>query len=259
MRVIRWTQTILLAVVAMLAAAHVARAEVWKLSAGVDYTSGDYGGDEDITTAYVPFTIKYRGARWGARITVPYLEVSGPATVLDADGQLISGPDRTERGLGDVIGALTLYDVVSLPENSFYVDATAKLKIATADEEQGLGTGETDYAFQVDWYKDFERAGLFGALGYKMYGDPAGFDLDNAVFASIGGDYRLAGTTRAGLIYDYRESAIAGGDALQELTLFVSFAGLGGASIQPYVLTGLSDASPDWGAGIMVNVRRGAR
>ncbi len=243
---------------AMASAPAAASAGTWRLSTGADYTNGDYGVDDDVSTLYAPVNIKYRSERVGLRLTVPYLEVSGPGTVLDGGGQLVPGPDRTDSGLGDVIAAATFYDLVAVPDHRFYVDLTAKAKFGTADEDKGLGTGETDYALQGEWYKDFERVGLFGTLGYKVYGDPPGSDLEDAAFASLGGDYRLATAARAGLIYDYRESAVAGGDALQELTLFVSFAAGNSMSLQPYVLGGLSDSSPDWGAGVMVSWKAGS-
>lgn len=243
---------------AALVAAAPASAGTWRLGTGVDYTNGDYGSESDVSTLYAPVNIKYRNGRFGLRLTVPYLEVSGPGTVLDEGGLLVPGPDRTDSGLGDVIVAATLYDLVAIPDQGFYIDLTAKTKFGTADEDKGLGTGQTDYALQSEWYKDFERVALFGTLGYKVYGDPPGADLDDVAFASLGGDYRFATATRTGLIYDYRESAVAGGDALQELTLFVSFATGNGMSLQPYVLAGLSDSSPDWGAGVMVSWRTGS-
>lgn len=229
-------------------------AESWRIGTGIDYTSGDYGGDADITTTYAPVNIRYRGERVGVRLTIPYLQVDGPGSVVDAEGQLVPGSDRTESGLGDVILGASLYDVIRLPAESFYVDITAKVKFGTADEDKGLGTGEADYALQADWNKNFDVAGFFGSVGYKFYGDPDGYSLDNAVFASVGADYRLTRSTHVGLIYDYRESAIAADDALQELILFTSFAGRS-ISVQPYLLTGLSYSSPDWGGGIMIGWR----
>lgn len=236
-----------------------AHAATWKVAAGVDYTSGEYGGDDDITTLYMPVSIKYRGQHWGARITVPYLEVSGPGTVIGEGGQIVPGPDRTDSGLGDLILAATMYDVIAIPRQRFHLDLTAKAKLGTADEEKGLGSGENDYALQAEWSRDFERVGLFGIVGYKVYGDPPDSEFDDAAFVSTGGDYGFATGTRAGLIYDYRESALAAGEALRELTLFASFETGNGFSLQPYLLGGVSDSSPDWGAGVMVNWKSRSR
>lgn len=43
-------------------------------------------------------------------------------------------------------------------------------------------------------------------------------------------------------------------EVFRELTFFAAFT-TGDISLQPYVLTGLSDSSPDWGGGFMVNWR----
>lgn len=101
--------------------------------------------------------------------------------------------------LHSLCGRCDNVNVVALADRCFYVDVTAKVKLCTADEEKGLGTGEMDYALPGEWYKNFEHVGLFGAIGYEVYGDPPGTELDNAVFASIGADYGFRTGTRAGL------------------------------------------------------------
>ncbi|MDH3431985.1 MAG: hypothetical protein OEQ14_18440, partial [Gammaproteobacteria bacterium] len=54
----------------------------------------------------------------------------------------------------------------------------------------------------------------------------------------------------AGLVFDYRESAITVGEAVQELTGFVSRRISETWRFQLFVLTGLSGSSPDRGAGV---------
>jgi hypothetical protein len=62
--------------------------------------------------------------------------------------------------------------------------------------------------------------------------------------ASWGGD-----TGRLGLMYDYREAASSRFDDRSEVTAFHSISSAGGSPFQIYGLAGLSDGSPDWGAG----------
>lgn len=88
----------MLVALAMASAPAAASAGTWRLSTGADYTNGDYGGDDDVSTLYAPVNIKYRGERVGLRLTVPYLEVSGPGTVLDEGGQLF---ERIERSIAN--------------------------------------------------------------------------------------------------------------------------------------------------------------
>lgn len=230
-----------------------------KLSTGVDYTSGDYGGDEDIEDIYVPVTATVTAGRLGFRLTVPYLYVSAPTgtVVTDAGGQLIAvgtGDTETESGLGDVIGSATLYDVVNNSELGLAVDVTAKVKFGTADENKGLGTGENDYSLQTDLYKFFGRVTLLGSAGYKFRGDPSGIDLEDVWFASTGGIYKFTREMRGGIVYSYRESAFEEGDAIQEVTGFVSLRLNDAWRVQVHGLAGLSDSSPAWGTGVLLKL-----
>ena len=132
------------------------------------------------------------------------------------------------------------------------MDLTGKVKFATADENKGLGTGESDYSVQADLYKFMGDFTLLGSLGYKYRGDPTGIDLDNVLMASAGGTYRFSPDVKGGLIFDYRESAISGSDSIQELTGFVSRRIAESWRLQVFVLTGFTDSSPDWGGGFQI-------
>lgn len=236
-------------------AAASANAGTLRAGAGVDYTSGDYGGAETINQTYVPVSAAYRSDRWALRLTVPYISVDGPGTIIDSGGEFIAGPDESRSGLGDVILGATVYDVVRNDEARFYLDIGARVKFGTASETDGLGTGEDDYSVQTDLLKNFDRFAWFATLGYKLRGDPDGVDLRNVGFGTIGGDYRIASGARAGLMYDYRPSAVPGGDALQEATAYLSLSRGRSMTFQPYLVTGFSDSSPDWGAGVSIGWR----
>lgn len=131
-----------------------------RLYAGVEYTSGDYGGTEQIEDVYVPLTLIYGLPRIDLRLTVPYLEVK-------------SGPDVTESGLGDVVAGITVYDVFRSDDGTLALDFTGKVKFGTADETVGLGSGETDYSVQAEVYKAIGRSGFSTGVGYKVRGDTA--------------------------------------------------------------------------------------
>lgn len=251
--------TLGLAVVFASVAATVRAAEPrLKLSTGVDYASGDYTGDDDIEDIYIPVTATLTSGRLGFRLTVPYLYVSAPTgtVITDAGGQLIAGTGdtETESGLGDVIGGVTLYDLVNNIELGVAMDITAKVKFGTADEDKGLGTGENDYSLQADFYKFFDRVILLGSAGYKFRGDPSGLDLEDVWFASTGGIYKFNRAMRSGIVYSYRESAFDVGDAVQEVTGFVSLRLSDAWRVQLHGLAGLSDSSPDWGTGMLLKL-----
>lgn len=230
-----------------------------KLSVGVDYTSGDYGGDEDIKDIYIPVTAVYDTGSLGFRLTIPYLRVRAPSgtIITESGGQTFvgTGPTTTESGLGDVIGGITLYDLVNSFELGIAMDVTAQVKFGTADENEGLGTGENDYSIRTDVYKYFDDFNLMGSVGYKVRDDPSGLDLEDAWFVSIGGVYEFKAKTRGGIVYDYRQSAFDSGDPVRELTGFVSFPLNDSWRIQVYGLTGFSDSSPDWGSGVILTLK----
>ena len=228
---------------------------VFTLATGIDFTSGTYGGDVDIEDTYVPLTATADYRRFALRLTVPYLSVTAPeGTVFDPGGEPLpgSGALTTESGLGDIIGSVTFYDVINSERLGLAMDLTGKVKIATADEDKGLGTGENDYSAQADIYKFIDDFTLLGSVGYKFRGDPAGLDLNDVFTASLGGIYKFTSDVKGGLFFDYRESSISGSDSVQELSAFVSRRVGVNWRLQVYGLTGFTDSSPDWGAGIQI-------
>jgi hypothetical protein len=226
-----------------------------RFSTGVEYSTGKYGGTDDIEDIYVPFTFRAGFDRVGVRLTVPWLSVTAPedTIITDPGAEPLPGTGATvtNSGLGDVVGALTIYDLYVSDKSSFVIDATGKIKFGTADETKGLGTGENDYTLQLDAYRFFDRLSLQGTAGYRLRGEPPGVDLDDVFLASVGGAYVTSANSLVGMYFDYRESAISGTDDVQELSGFASFR-LGRAwRMEVYAFTGLTDSSTDFGGGIL--------
>ena len=226
-----------------------------RFSTGVEYSTGKYGGTDDIEELYVPFTFRAGFDRIGFRLTVPWLSVTGPEdTIITGPGAEPlpgSGATVTESGLGDVVGALTFYDLYVSDKANFVVDVTGKMKFGTADETRGLGTGENDYTLQLDAYRFFDKFSLQGTAGYRLRGDPPGVALNDVLLASVGAAYMASDNALVGMYFDYRESAISGTDDIQELSGFASFR-LGSAwRMEVYAFTGLTDSSTDFGGGIL--------
>ncbi|HEY9199220.1 MAG TPA: hypothetical protein VIR60_07625, partial [Gammaproteobacteria bacterium] len=174
------------------------------VSLGVDYSTGDYGGSESTDILYYPLILKYATGPWIGKLTVPYIRIKGPGDVVPDIGRVgtFIRPTRTEQGLGDVVASLTRAVYSS---ESVLLDATGKVKFGTANEDRSLGTGENDYSLQLDGYVPVGKATPLATLGYKVFGDPSGYDLDNVVFASAGFTYALQERLSTGAIFDYRE------------------------------------------------------
>ena len=229
-----------------------------RLSAGYQYTSGEYGGSETITETYVPFTLGYRYQRIGLRVTVPYVSVTGPATIIDdTTGEFAPGPGGTHSGLGDVLVGGTLYDLVHSERADFHLDLSATVKLGTARSSEGLGTGQTDYALQLDALKELGPVGLFATGGYVVRGDPGVIRLRDTPFGQIGGDLRVMPGMRAGVSFGYRTSAILNYEAVRELSVFAAFTAPGGLIIGPSLFKGFGNSSPSWGGGVSVSWKSG--
>ncbi|OGI41239.1 MAG: hypothetical protein A2140_04405 [Candidatus Muproteobacteria bacterium RBG_16_62_13] len=237
-----------------------ARADL-SFTTGVDYTAGKYGAPEATRVIYVPFTFKYEGQRHALRLTVPYIRISAPVggdiIAIGSDGQPIrssTGLRETNDGLGDAVAAVgyTVFDAGA--SSGTLLDVTAKVKFATADEAKGLGTGENDYSLQLDLYQTINRFTALATAGYRVYGDPPDIELDEVFFGSLGGVFKFGPETSAGLIFDFRDNIVPRTDPQRDLTVFVMRKLDKRHKLQGYAARGLSDASPDWGAGLMFTV-----
>lgn len=225
------------------------------LGTGLHYSSGDYGTPVTTTILSIPFTARYDRGPWSLRASLPWVEVSGANTVVPGFGRVNPGGrgrgspagESTTSGLGDLVASATYaayYDRAS----QLGVDLTAKVKLATADE--GLGTGEHDFAALADVFKVVDRVTWFAGVGYHMLGSSASFPLDDVWSWSAGASYRIDARDSAGLVYDARERASPGSGALSELTAFWSRRLDRAWKTQVYLLKGFANGSPDWGAGL---------
>lgn len=232
----------------------------FKIAAGGEYSTGDYGGTESIDERYVPVTGKYIAGRYVFRLTIPYLRLTAPSgtTVVSGgqDGEVIttdSGSRTTESGLGDIIAGLTYQDLFNTERSSdIALDLTGKIKFGTADENKGLGTGENDYTIQADLFKFYNQFTPYGTLGYKFRGDPSGIDLNNVWFGVIGGLYEISPKLGSGLDFYHREASFPGASEQQELTAHFSYRLTRNQRVQLYGFRGFSNGSPDWGGGVMI-------
>lgn len=225
---------------------------------GIEYSSGTYGGTEDIEDLYVPVIARFTTDRLAFEITVPYLSVTAPAgtTVTDPGNEPVpgSGATTTESGIGDVIASVTMYDVFYSDRLGMALDLTGKIKFGTADETKGLGTGEQDFTFRADMYKFYEQFTLMGSAGYKFRGDTSDYDLEDVFLGSVGGAFAVSDVSRIGLVYDYRESALGDGDAVSELSAFVARRWNDHWHMQFYAFSGFGENSADWGAGMLFEI-----
>ena len=229
------------------------------VAVGAEYSTGKFGGTETTDTLYIPVVIRHETGPWVLKATVPWLRIPGPANVIGggADRVVLPGAStgrRTESGLGDIVLS-GFYNVLDERKGGLGLDVGAKVKLPTADDQKGLGTGELDYAAQMDFFKPFDATTLFGSIGYRVYGDPAGTTLKDVFYTSIGASYRMSSQQSVGVAYDYRPAIVDGGGKVSEATLFWSNRLSPQWKLQVYGVVGFADASPDAGIGALLERR----
>lgn len=234
----------------------------YKFTLGAEYTRGDYGGDGNIDELYIPASFKYRGQTGSVQVTVPWMSVKSSGDTLLLDGgmagrgnmnKMLTSGDVTESGLGDVILSATRFDILGLHRSDLVVDLTGKVEFGTADETAGLGTGENDYAAQLDVYRAVGTEMVYGYLGYKLRGDPPGLNLNNTAYGLVGLDHRFSDRFSGGADVRVEQAALPGGDAAVETGIYGGFRPSPSMYWLAYVTRGYTDASPDWGVGTSVS------
>lgn len=236
------------------------RAAEWRLTGGFDYSSGDYGDAVDTDILFLPLSISRRQGEWKSRITTSWLRISGPGSVIGAGdtGVVLSEAAATSRttesGAGDTWVSQT-YTGFTLPGEALYLDVTGKVKLPTADEDRGLGTGEVDYTLQADLFAVHGRFTPMARIAYKIRGDPAGSELDNVWYLSVGTDYRIDESLNGGATLDYQQASTASADDAWEVFTYLGLQLNTRWSTMVYGYGGLSDGSPDYGAGMQISYR----
>lgn len=226
------------------------------LETGLDYNSGKYGGTQSTDILYMPVTGKYQNKEWILKLTVPYLQITGPGNVINVlngvglTGAATTNAPITRSGLGDVVVAAT-HNTYRAESSGLYVNLTGKVKFGTASKVKGLGTGENDYALQFELFQTMDRLSTFGIFGYKVYGSPAGagYKLANGSFGSFGGSYRLGQETSGGVMINLSQKITTAGSPHREAIFFASHKIEKNWKARGYALKGLTKSVPSWGMG----------
>ena len=241
------------------------------VSAGFDYSTGNYGTPFNTDIWDAPFSAGYEADRWSVKLTVPWISISGASNVIPGIGRVLNinpharghglglgvgvggstQPTVTEgsaSGLGDIVAQAT-YGLVRDDAARFGLDLTGKVKFGTASADKGLGTGQNDYGVNLDAYKGLDAWTVFGGAGFMKYGSSQYIVLHNGWNANLGAGYKLDDANDIGAYLYFREKISDSGYAQRELSGYWNHRFGNAWRLQAYVLGGFSDGSPDWGAG----------
>lgn len=219
-----------------------ARAYDWSVGGALFYQTGDYGTDISSDLVYIPFTARRHFSRGDAAVTVPYLWLRSDRNPLTGE----SG-STTESGLGD-IALKGRYQAVSQESWKPFIDVFGRVKLPTADEDKGLGTGETDFGIGTEMVRRFAGPYLaFFDISYTWVGSPSGVDYDNRVVWDIGIGYEMRPNMLLSVFYEHRTSITAIGKDSRSIYGLVNWLVRRDLSVYGMLETGVSDGGPDFG------------
>ena len=235
--------------------ASASAAEAWKMSAMASYDTGKYGTSDRTSSFYIPLTLKRYFDTGNASVTIPYLRQSSTGQVLRVGGNPMRvNKQRTtvssgssESGLGDIIlrGG---YPLLEEGPGSFDLALAGRIKLPTADEKKGLGTGEFDEGAGLEFAKEVAPQLTLLADGYyTLIGKPSGADFKNQLSLDIGFFSPLDGKLGLTVLYETSNAIVSGNPGPRDLSATLDYKAPDGNHYFGGLLLGLSDGSPDIG------------
>jgi hypothetical protein len=231
---------------------------------GVEYQAGDYFTGERVELLTVQNVARLRAGRTVVSASLPWHRIEAPGNVVGGPGGggLLGLPilvDPTQpaarevrQGIGDVrLGVGHTLPPVAGAE----LTLSGQVKLPTASAERGIGTGETDVAVGAEIARRFGPATPYVAIGYTMPGEPTAYDLRNSLSARGGVALELRQGLRANVGYGYAESVSPLVPDQQQVSTGLSANLSSRLNLGLHGNVGLSEGSPDLGAGVSLGVR----
>jgi hypothetical protein len=222
-------------------------------STAMDYSTGRYG--QRIRTDEYTYSVsgEYVYKNWTGKVEVsPYESITGPGDVLPKFG-LVKGKrtvigtmqtKKTNSGFGDMDVSLA-YDAYHNDSNGWDISVTGEVKFGTASRSKGLGTGKEDYSPSVEVSRTMGKFTPWASFGYRYVGKPAGFQLRDYWYGSVGIVYDIDGDNSLALSLDSSERSSLGTNVDNDASVEFSHQFNKSWSVDATVLVGLSNAAPD--------------
>jgi hypothetical protein len=226
------------------------------LGTGISYTTGDYGFSDDEEIFYIPLIFNfYPSQRVRGTAVLPWVHqsstkvISAGGTFYRITGKNIKEQGDSRSGLGDLL-LLGEYDALVEAVNRPALVLGGKIKLPTASEDKGMGTGEVDAGITVELGKTIDRLYYYGRLGFTVIGEPSGTDFDNPFLYEGGIGYDVNPDFFLTFSLMGETSIDDDVDNLLELSAIGNYGLPSALNLNGYFSVGLSDGSPDFGIGI---------
>ncbi len=157
----------------------------------------------------------------------------------------LAGQKVTTAGIGDII-LRGRYYIVEEKDTVPLIAVTGRVKIPTANENLGLGTGALDYGFGVEMSKmlgDSWIAFLDG--GYNIVGDPAGIQFQNQHWYDIGAGYYVTRDLLVSAYFEEYRAIIRNFVNARDIFFAVNYTASPAWRFNGGITIGLSNGAPD--------------
>lgn len=242
-----------------LPAAPPAGAQDWQFSSSVNYDTGKYGTSYRTDAVYIPLTLK-RYYRYGdVSVTASWLRQSTTGQTTRVNGTPVrvhggsAAPTSSQSGPGDLLVRGTL-DLKTEKLDSYDLALAGLLKLPTADKSKGLGTGQMDQGFGLEFAKNI--AGRWTLLldgYYTIVGEPQGMDYNSQLALAAGFHKTVGEGFGLTMLYETRSALVAGSPDPRDVFAQLSYDWPNGLRYAGGLTLGLSEGSPDLGLSAAVS------
>ncbi|HET8705153.1 MAG TPA: hypothetical protein VFM46_02530, partial [Pseudomonadales bacterium] len=222
----------------------------YSLGVGAFANTGDYDSEADAPATrmqFLPVTFKLQQGNWTARLQTAWVKISGPGNL--GEGIRVATDRHAATGLGDTVLGLDWRHL----GGRWLVEPGMRIKLPSADEDKGLGTGSRDYSAQLAAMALLQTWRPFAQLGYKWRGHSDLIELRNGAFGNLGLDHAFSNRFSTGVGYDWRRASTAQQPPGRELFLYASWQSAKSWKQMLYFAKGFSDTSADKTIGIQIS------
>jgi hypothetical protein len=252
----------------------------WQIGFTPSYSSGNFGTNTTSTFFYAPISIRRLFRDGDVTLVIPFVTATtdGRSTLIGGNQVQVQGGSNkgpggggsgsgggggcdedepscltgqaagqklTTSGLGDII-LRGRYYVVEEKDWTPLVAITGRLKLPTADETRGLGTGKMDEGVGTEISKLLGDNWItFLDGGFNIIGRPDGLNLRNQWWYDAGGGYYFAKNLLGSVYFEEYRSLFSGAQNIRDVFFGMSYRASSEWRFNGGVAVGLSNGAPD--------------
>lgn len=252
----------------------------WQIGFTPSYSSGNFGTNSTSTFVYAPWSIRRLFRDGDVTLVVPFVSAStdGRTTLVGGNPTQVdnsdpgeppdqeepeacdnSGPGNnnsclTGRTAGQTVRTAGLGDVLlrgryyAVEEKEFVplIALTARMKFPTANERQGLGTGQFDHGYGIELSKMLGQSWItFLDGGYNFLGNPNGLVLRDQYWYDVGVGYYLTRDFLASVYFEEYRAPRAGRVNIRDFYFAFNYKFSDEWRFNGGIAVGVSNGAPD--------------